>query len=322
MKSCFTSSISLLLLFLLSACATTVKIPIQQYSNFSSCHQDATIDYKKAFPQALYEIKLDTVLTNRFSYSGLNIANAFGFLELLKKSVLVEKKYAQSPTLENRLQKLEMNVRIDECINQASLEISAFASELDCEEERIAQVADYLKAKELERESKLTAAAIVVGAVGGVTSGILACISGSGNSGNYVGILTGVAETVLGTLIFNNNNKTAFSHRRNALKDIWYNPKTSTVFPPSIWYCLTYKNPNEKEIALREKIIERWKSFEQVNVNDPKAAQKFTTTFLGEKGMYSTEDLYNRAKMYDLIESYVKIIKQDLTKLSKEQLEK
>ena len=41
----------------------------------------------------------------------------------------------------------------------------------------------------------------------------------------------------------------------------------------------------------------------------------FELQYLQDKGVYGTDDLYNRGKMYDQIESYVKMMKQDLTAL-------
>ncbi|MNE67878.1 hypothetical protein D3C80_1635130 [compost metagenome] len=69
---------------------------------------------------------------------------------------------------------------------------------------------------------------------------------------------------------------------------------------------------------MREKIIERWKGFNQVSVDNMEEMNKFKLQYLQDKGVYGTDDLYNRAKMYDQIESYVKMIKQDLTTLSLE----
>ncbi|GAB3414919.1 hypothetical protein [Niabella aquatica] len=302
-----------------NSCSTGKKVQVSNYANLISCHQVNTFDFKRTKPQPLHQLKVDTVLSNRFSPSSLNIANAFSFMELLKQYIDIQNTYGLYPTTENRLQKLELAMKLSERINQASLEISSFASELDCEEERITQVADFLKGKEKQRETRLTVAAIGVGAIGGVASGILSASEKAGNSGDYLGIATGITEAVLGLLILKNNKTTELLHPRNALKDIWYGNAESDIFPSSIWYYLNYKKPEDNAgLSLREKIIERWKGFEQVDVSSKKDLKTFELLYLGDKGKYGTEELYNRAKMYDQIESYVKMIKQDLTTLSLE----
>lgn len=110
-------------------------------------------------------------------------------------------------------------------------------------------------------------------------------------------------------------------HSRNALKDIWYGDALSSIYPPSIWYYLNYKDPkNPRGLSLRERIIDRRKGFDQVETEEPGQVGAFEKLYLGQKGQYGTEELYNRAKMYDQIESYLilKVIKRNLTALSLE----
>ncbi|HMR81941.1 MAG TPA: hypothetical protein PKE30_02380 [Niabella sp.] len=315
----FTAAMLMAVIVLFNSCSAGKKVKISNYANLVSCHQVNTFDFKRVNPQPLHQLSLDTVLSNHFSLSSLNIANAFGFLDLLKQYVEIQNTYNVHPTTEQRLQKLELAMKLSERINQASLEISSFASELDCEEERITQVADFLKGKEKQRETRLTVAAIGVGAIGGVASGILSASEKAGNSGDYLGIATGITEAVLGLLILKNNKTTELLHPRNALKDIWYGNPASDIYPSSIWYYLNYKKPADSSgLSLREKIIERWKGFEQIDASSKEDLKDFELLYLGEAGKYGTEELYNRAKMYDQIESYVKMIKQDLTTLSLE----
>lgn len=306
--------------FGLMSCHTVVKVPVNRQAVATPCYLENNFDFSKTKPRPLHQIEIPASLNSRYGFKSLNIAQAFGFLDLLQKEAEAREKFKTNPTTENRLQQLEYRVKLDEQINQASLEISSMAAELDCEEERITQLADYVKGIEKKRETRLTVGAIVVGAVGGIASGLLSTSEKAGNAGDYVGIATGVGETILGIAILKNNVTVEFSHPRNPLRDIWNNAPASAIFPPAIWYYLTYKDSAYQQYSLRQKIIERWKDFGQVNTQDGKATDQFATTYLGDKGIYGSDDLYNRAKMYDQIESYVKIIKQDLTRLSGESL--
>lgn len=315
--NCLASVIALLSALLLSSCSLRNKIQVNGYARLVSCHQANSTPAQRPDLRPLHELTTDSILLDKYSFRSLNIAYAFGFLPLLLQYEKLQSNRSSTETdMDRRLKKIEVALQLSERIDLASLEISSFASELDCEEERITQVADFLKGKEKQKETRLTVAAIGVGAIGGVASGILSTRSDAGNSGDYLGIATGITETILGVLILRNNKKTELLHPRNALKDIWFGQAVSNIFPPAVWYYLTYKNPNQpEEPSLRERIIERWKSFNQV---DPKELNRFVTLYLKDKGIYDTEALYNRAKMYDQIESYVKMIKQDLTTLSYE----
>ncbi|WP_316839424.1 hypothetical protein [Pedobacter gandavensis] len=304
--------------FLCSSCSLGKKVQVSEYAGLISCHQQRPFNARAIKPRPINELSIDTALVNHFGFSSLNVANAFGFLDLLQRLVKAKEDFKRSPVTENRLRRIETTMKLSEQINLASLEISSFASELDCEEERITQVADFLKAKEKQRETRLTVAAIGIGAIGGVAAGLLSSSDKAGHSGDYVGIGTGIAEAILGILILKNSKVTELQHPRNVLKDIWYG-QDSSIFPASVWYFITYKNPAKpNELSLREKIIESWKGFNQVAVDNTEEMNKFTLQYFQDKGVYGTDDLYNRAKMYDQIESYVKMIKQDLTTLSLE----
>ncbi len=306
----------LTVLWLLASCAPKNNIQVSSYADLASCHQINVLASKKTALQPIHEITIDSILSKKFSFRSLNVANAFGFLPLLLQYEKIKTAPVASDDIQNRLKRMEMAMQLSENIDLASLEISSFASELDCEEERITQVADFLKGKEKQRETRLTVAAIGVGAIGGVASGILSTRDGAGNSGDYLGIATGITEAILGVLILKNSKKTELLHPRNALRDIWYGQPVSDIYPSSVWYYLNYEHPQKpEELSLREKIIESWKSFNQV---DMKELDRFEKLYLKDKGLYDTEALYNRAKMYDQIESYVKMIKQDLTTLSYE----
>ncbi|MGK0639507.1 hypothetical protein [Schleiferia thermophila] len=139
------------------------------------------------------------------------------------------------PTLEKKLKIVELSQKIYQKINISSLEISAIASEMDCEEERADQIASYVKGKEDHIETKLTVSAIVAGAIGAISAGILLANTASGNTPEVVGIGTGLIEATLGILILTNKRKITHYHPGNALKDIWTAPETSSIFPVSIW---------------------------------------------------------------------------------------
>ncbi|SDC33352.1 hypothetical protein [Niabella drilacis] len=277
----------------------------------SNCNQQNVYTYTVAdMPRPIHEIIIDTALLSKFSFKSLNMAHAIGVLDDLGRYADAQKKYRMQPSAESRLHLLELSQKIANRINISSLEVSAVSSEMDCEEERASQIANYLSGKQDALESKLTVGAIVVGATGAISTGALL---NSGNSGDYIGVGTGVAEATLGLLILLNKSGTEFHHKRNALKEIWKGQATSSIFPPSVWYYLNYKNPAQQGAgSLRELLIEKWISFGQVAHNPSKKQLKKTQLYFGNGGKYSAGQLNNRADMYDQLESNINLMKQDL----------
>ncbi len=308
----------LIWILLFSSCRSFKSI--DNHLSKSNCNQHNVYAYtKEQLPEALMAHRLDTVLTNRFSMQSLHVANAIGILDYTRQYILARRAYVDSSSLENRLRLLEMNQYINQRINMASLEVSAVASELDCEEERTAQIANYLKNIEDDAETRLTVGVIVTGAVGAIVSGLLLVKNKEEQAVEYIGLGTGIAEAFLGVAILLNKRKVYFEHERNALRDIWEGRETSVIFPEAIWFYLNNHNPAVQEkYSLRYKIIEKWMGFGQIADAGKKDRRKLLNLYFGDGGKYSSEQLRNRANMYDQLESYINLMKQDLKRLAVE----
>ncbi len=307
-----------MVLVMLSSCRG-VDI-VQRHAARSTCTPQTMVKYaSRELPAPIHEVKVDSALLQRFSKTSLNIAYAIGQLENLSTYIRLMENYEKHPTIENRMELLVLSQKITEKINLASLEISSVASELDCEEERVTQIAEFMKGLEEETDTRLTVASIVVGAASTVISGVMLLKGTGGNAGDYLGIASGVVEASLGISVLANKRKVDYYHKRNALREIWANQDTSEVFPPFVWYYLNYFNPaNPESQSMRYRIIERWISFKQIEDANTKKRRKLLELYFGDGGRYSTEQLFNRASMYDQVESQIKLIKQDLTLLNVE----
>lgn len=300
------------ILISVSSCSTIKNAPSQRHG---SCYLENRLPYTlSSVPKPLIIENLDSNLIHSFSISSLNIANGIGVLDLLSEYVQHREKYKSNPTFESRLQAIELFQRIDYRINLASLEISSIASEMDCEEEKITQLADFMKEKEGQVENRLNVAAIAVGAAGAILSGVL-------NDGGekIAGVTGGIVEATLGTLMLANQKKVYFEHKRNPLGEVWNNVAKSEIFPPSIWYYLTSSDLNDDNHESKvHQIIERWMEFEQFDEVKEKKRKKLIQLYFGEGGDYTTEQLFNRANMLDQLESHIKLMKQELTLLTME----
>lgn len=306
----------------LTSCAGLKNAQLSSQLEKSNCNHQASSQYTiSELPKPIHTLAIDSVLFHMFSFQSLNIANAIGLLDDLTEFVKLKKIYKSSPSNDKRLEIIELSQKIYQRINFSSLEISSVASEMDCEEERADQIATYLKAKEDDAETKLTVGAIVVGAAGAITAGILLANGGAGSTPEFIGIGSGLTEATLGVLILINKRKVNFYHSRNALKDIWTGPQTSSIFPASVWYYLNYQNPDTKGQSLRQQLVDKWLGFGQIADTKEKNKEKVYNLFFGEGGKYTADQLTNRANMHDQIEAQINLMKQDL-KLLLSELEK
>lgn len=313
----FKYTLGLSTILMLCSCSGTKPPSLLVHLHKSNCNQENTYNYSKNdIPLPINQLQIDTALTARFNLKDLNIANAIGVLDLLSTYIQKSKELKANNSLQGQIDLINIRQKINHQIDLTSLEISSVAAELDCEEERINQIASYLKESESKKETKLTVASIILGSMTAIVTGILVSTKDESDAADLIGVAVGVADAALGIMILNNHRQIEFNHPRNVLKEIWLATETSTVYPPSIWYYLNYSKPEKNEEAsLREQLIENWKAFGQVESKGKSKKDDFDIYF-SEGGMYTTDQLENRANMYDQIESLIKLMKQDLRNLS------
>jgi hypothetical protein len=313
------SAVGILWMVLFPSCTSVKTSRLHLQLEKSICNQQNAYNYlPEEMPQPFHLLELDTLLTSRFDFKSLNVAHAIGILDLLKEYVSEKQHYRQTPTIENKLNVLELSQKLHQRINISSLEISAIASEIDCEEERADQIASYLIGKENETETKLTVGAIVIGAAGAIASGIVVWNRDAGGTPEFIGMGTGFTEAILGTLILVNKRKTEFYHPRNALREIWHGHETSTIFPSSVWYYLNYYNAQTGTPSLRYQIIEKWMSFGQISEANTRQRRQLIDIYFDDGGKYTADQLVNRSNMLDQLEAYILLMKQDLKGLALE----
>lgn len=304
----------IVLSLLLVSCASYNNSSFSSQLRHSDCNQQNIYSYQaNELPTPLYQLEIDSLLRSKISPKSLNIANAIGIIDQLSRYIRSKAHISNSST-EHKLDRIILKQDIFQKINNASLIVSAVSSEMDCEEERTSQIANYLKGKQSDLESKLTIGAIVVGASGAIATG--GTIKNESVS-NTVGIATGIAEASIGLFMLFNKRKIDFYHERNALQDVWLGNTTSSNFPPFIWYYLNYANPDEPEVkCVREQIIKKWRDFGQIEEGDH--YEELNELFFGKGGKYNADQLENRADMYDQVESHINLLKQELMALSLE----
>lgn len=283
----------------------------------SNCSTQTDYNYtENDLPGPIHELEIDSLVSAHFSFRSLNVAHAIGILNTLTDYLSLKNKYIADSTTDKRIRLLEIRQTINQKINLASLEVSSVASELDCEEERADQIANFLQSKKDNRERNLVIGSLIIGAAGTITSELLANQSSAGNASTVVAIGASLIEATLGVLILVNKKSVSFHHKRNTPGEIWREEKTSRTLPPSIWYYLNYKGEENDFKSLRDVIVENWVDFGQVSKRKKRERGVEPQLFFGRGGKYTADDLKARADMYDQIESYITLMKQDLKMLA------
>ena len=290
---------SLLLLLFLSGCSAHKVIEASRLNTQSNyCAPTIAYTYDPADlplrnPDSL--VRLDSSLSRALSPHDLLTANAIGALPLILELLRT-----------SGLHRLEVKVHIHDRLLSASTEINSVAAELDCEGERADQLGIYLDNLNKKRSNLLTAASILA-AAGTTLATVL--VNGDGAK-NAVAISGGLLSAGLTAFTISpRGRRIRLLHDRNLLRDVWYAPAASTVYPPSVWYILREKAfSNGGQVSLLESIHRRWIEFE-LNGQPDSARQAL---LFGGGGVYSADDLHTRANMLNQLQATVRAINQDL----------
>ncbi|HRE50289.1 MAG TPA: hypothetical protein PK339_02635 [Flavitalea sp.] len=296
------------------ACKTNQTVVLEQMQKMSvKCAPSTPRNYVWQPPdlhQDLTEAELD-----RFSKKSWQLASLLNVEKELRALMRLEQKGRESFGAEDRLRWLELKQYVADRVDLASLEISATAAELDCEEERADQFKQLLREKVGKAEKKITVAAILTGASAGLLAGVLN-ISGRGKLTEEIAIAGGIAEAGLGILSLKIDRNIVFQHQRNHLKDVWFGADSTANFPPLIWYYLSLPF-KEGGLSLRESLKTQWLSMDQLSLKDSHK----TDLYFGVGGKYTADELEDRSNMLDQLEALISLMKKDLQLITKELIE-
>src|SRR5690606_40409747 len=92
-------------------------------------------------------------------------------------------------------------------------------------------------------------------------------------------------------------------------------PATSELYSPTLHaalpiYYLNYEDKNQP--ALRKDIIDKWSQFGQIDQD----ALHISSLYFGDGGVYTADELNNRADMYDQLESQIYLLDRKSTRLN------
>ena len=196
--------------------------------------------------------------------------------------------------------------RLLKAVDLTSLEVSAIASGLDCEEEKSVQLADYLDRQIRNQERRLTVAAIITGAVvsTGIGIAVLSGMEGTDPLLQSIGLTAGLAEVYMGLKVLSLRRKIKVDHPINIIQMVIEEDNSKGIFSPAVWFYLNAPTPG-MERSLREKLLARWEAYGRYSDED-------FQIFLGEKGEYTASMLEARSGLLEQLSSQVFIMKQDI----------
>ncbi len=250
-----------------------------------------------------------------FSEKALNAAYAIQALPLLKELHALEQ---EGDTRDLML--LSIRAKLIGRILLGIEEINSLAAEIHCEAGRADQVADRLQDENSSRIRYETLGAIVVAGAATVASGG-AVLAGLTVLEGAVAIGGGTLATGLGVLALLAETHQEYRHPRNLLQEVWEGPRTSTLFPPSMWRFLTRQGKAKLEgHTYRDELIKSWKQEGELGEPGSDIEQKRIALLFSEGGVYELQDLRARASMLKLLAGMVELMHQDLEMLVKQVL--
>ena len=211
----------------------------------------------------------------------------------------------QDTSMEARMEVLSLRQQIDNRILLTDSEIDALAAELDCEGERIDQIAGYVDNINSARTARLTVASIVVGAAAAARGAHInnddwnkGVSNGAGSLGAGLGLAT----------LNPQGKKVTLFHDRNLLRNVWQQQNRREI-GPFVWYMLTEKRfSNAGTASLLSNTRQRWITYQF----DGKSETAGRSVNFSSGGTYRAGDLHARAEMINQLQSVVRSIKQNI----------
>lgn len=244
-------------------------------------------------------------LNKVFSTENVLMLYALGLTKEMKELRQLKGKTSVSADI----RKLTINNKVNRTLLLALSDINAAAAELDCEAERVDQVAGYIDNINASRNNKLVIGSIALGAVTSIAGALIT----NNNVNNAVGITGGVLGGGLGFFTLHpKGKKIEFFHPHNLLRNIWTENDIDQSFSPFIWYMLSEKKfSNDGNSSLIHNLKTRWIDYQF----DGDEKQGNQSVIFSDGGIYYADDLHSRAAMINQLQAVIRSINQSVNNL-------
>jgi hypothetical protein len=190
-------------------------------------------------------------------------------------------------------------------------EVSSAVAEIVCERDRADQVADRMEEIDAARVKRLTLVSIVVSGVASIVSGGIGLAGGATTASDATEVSSGVLASMFGGTALFAASRQEFRHERNLLKEVWSNPKQSTVFSPTVWRFLQ-RGFRDQPSTARDEVINAWRQEGRLGERGSSDEQERIILFFGQGGTYSATELRARASMLETLEAHIQLLSEEL----------
>lgn len=286
---------------LVTSCSSVLNSKKISGLTVNYCEPTVKYDYSKIERPENDVPARDSILTAHLSRHDVLVSKAIGIDAYLEE-------YFQLRT--DTLKRLVLKQKITNRLLLTSIEIDALAAELDCNGERINQLANYIDKINDKRTKRITAASVAIAALTTIATVLIK----NDNTTAWVGVSGGLLSIGLGALTISpQGKKVTLAFHRNLLKNIWDNDNTNQAYPRAVWSILNEKYfSNFGGQSLRESIKSRWIQYSF----DTKADTGSENLFFDKGGVYTADDLHLRADMMNELQATVRSIQQNIRSLA------
>jgi hypothetical protein len=209
------------------------------------------------------------------------------------------------------LELLQLRQELTDRLLLTLFEVSSTVAEITCERDRADQIADRMDEVDAARVKRLTLISVVVGGVASIVSGGIGLAGGASTASNAADVAGGVFASVFGGTALFTHSAHDFHHQRNLLKDIWEDPKESTLFSPSIWRFLHGRHKEAADTPLKD-VVNAWRQEGRLGELGSSDETKRVPLFFGPGGTYTSADLRARASMLETLEAAIQLMNEEL----------
>ena len=242
-------------------------------------------------------------LLQKLSKQNVLLLYAIGSLEDFKLLSSYDKSTEGIYKKTNALNQLQSKILL------AQSQINSIAVELDCESERTSQRTDYLDDLNSRRNNRMIVFSVLLGTASSVATTLIS----NQNIDKSVSIGAGVVGGILGLLTLNpKGKKIDFHHQRNLLRQVWFEEKDNTTFPPFVWFMLNEKSfSNSGQTSILHNLKNRWYTYEF----EQSRKSGDNSIIFTEGGLYNSSHLHLRMDLLNQLRASILSFNQNLNYL-------
>ncbi|MDO4880540.1 MAG: hypothetical protein Q3983_04605 [Capnocytophaga sp.] len=257
-------------------------------------------------PEIAIHFNTDSLLASsplraKFSEQGVLLAYATGVADDLEEFLAI----GNDTTLVAKHKKTNLALHIDTRMMYILSEINSVSAELDCEGERLDQIANAIDNINDKRNNNLTVTSIVVGAAATIAGAYIT----NDNWNQNVTVGGGILGAGLSFLTLNPKGaKIQIDHPHNLLRSFW-KKENNNDFPAFVWYMLNEPRfSNSGKNSLLHNACNRWLQY----YFDNKEKEANSSILFTDGGIYRAGEIHQRATMINQLQSIIRSLNQNL----------